>query len=94
MELNVFQVACLVLLCSCGSPLSGQFRKHKNTYQGGSSPEDDPGQPLYLTPYLQQGQLEQGTTCVILYLMHHSFVPKHIACNTTQKCTGYYSVFV
>ena len=61
MELNlVLQIACLVLVCVCGS-VSVQLHGKKTFYDGIKSPEDDPGEPLNLTPYLREGQLDQGT---------------------------------
>ena len=64
-------VQCLFLLylplALCG-PLSVQFRKHKAIYEGrgadakGSS---GPGEPLFLTPYIEKGEIDQGTVIVV-----------------------------
>lgn len=64
-------VQCLFLLylslALCG-PFSVQFRKHKAIYEGrgadakGSS---GPGEPLFLTPYIEKGEIDQGTVIVV-----------------------------
>lgn len=43
-----------------GFPLSLQFRKYKITYKKEGLKSDDPGDPLYLSPYIAKGQVEQG----------------------------------
>lgn len=58
MKRLVASVFVLLQLFLSGSSLSSKFRKHKTTYEGG--PRDDPGQPLYLTPYLQEGAIQTG----------------------------------
>ena len=39
-----------------------QLHRKKTFYDGGNSPKDGPWEPLYLAPYLWQGQLDQGTS--------------------------------
>ena len=67
---------CFLLICLplalCG-PLGVQFRKHKAIYgegvrgkAGGSS--SDPGQPLFLTPYIEKGEIDQGAQTIAVSL--------------------------
>ena len=30
-----------------------------------SSPNDDPGQPLFLTPYIEKGEIQQGKSATV-----------------------------
>lgn len=85
---------CLILLflplVFCG-PLSVQFRKHKAIY--GEGPGTDakgssgPGEPLFLTPYIEKGEIDQGIyihrDCNISYSVPRS--PVLIARNLTQN---------
>lgn len=50
-----------VPLVLCG-PLGLQFRKHKAIFGEGPRVKDsvDPGQPLFLTPYIEKGEIDQG----------------------------------
>ena len=41
------------------TPLSVPFRGHKAFYRR-SGAGDDPGNPVYLTPYIKAGQIDQG----------------------------------
>ena len=50
--------AVLALNALCVSSLGVQFHKEKFAYQG--EKQDDPGEPLYLTPYIKDGQVEKG----------------------------------
>ena len=58
---------CLFLLylplALCG-PLSVQFRKHKAIYGEGRGADakdsSGPGEPLFLTPYIEKGEIDQG----------------------------------
>ncbi|CAI8028490.1 Probable serine carboxypeptidase CPVL [Geodia barretti] len=59
-------VCCLAILCLplalCG-PLGVQFRKHKAIYREsipGTTTDSDPGQPLFLTPYIEKGEIDQA----------------------------------
>ena len=50
---------------SLTSPFSVPFRNHKAFYRSSGSAQtesssDDPGSPVYLTPYIKAGQLDQG----------------------------------
>ena len=42
------------------TPLSVPFRRLKAFYRPESDVEADPGNPVYLTPYIKAGQLDQG----------------------------------
>ena len=44
----------------CGFSLTVQFAKHKASYNGSQGAGDDPGQPLYLTPLIKEGQIQKG----------------------------------
>ena len=60
---SFFLLAFTTLVVS-GS-LSAQFRKHKPIYAQypsllQSEESVDPGQPLFLTPYIEKGDIEQG----------------------------------
>ena len=46
------------------SPLSVPFRGHKAIYRR-SGVGDDPGSPVYLTPYIKAGQIDQGKMCLL-----------------------------
>lgn len=48
----LLHLTSLALLCDS---LGVKFNSNKY------GPQDDPGDPLYLTPYLQKGQIEQGS---------------------------------
>ena len=47
------------------SSLSAPFRRQKAFYRR-SGAEDDPGNPVYLTPYIKAGQIDQGSADVHL----------------------------
>ena len=53
-----------ILLVSCGS-MGAMFRKHKAIYGEARGPgardSSGPGEPLFLTPYIAKGQIDQGT---------------------------------
>ena len=63
-EVHLFLIA-LPLVFSV-TPLSVQFRGHKALYRP-SREGDDPGSPVYLTPYIKAGQTSQGID--LLYKM-------------------------
>ena len=43
------------------SSLSAPFRGQKAFYRRSGVSDDDPGSPVYLTPYIKAGQIEQGS---------------------------------
>ena len=51
-----------VLLCNS---LSSHFRQHQFNVWSGSDATDDPGDPLYLTPYITNGNIERGTHFIL-----------------------------
>lgn len=56
----------LVVLCDS---LSREFRNHKAVYKASESGDaytDGPGSPLYLTPYISRGDIDEGTQLIIL----------------------------
>ena len=55
---GVLLLAAIVPVALCGS-LSGLFHKHK-AYHSRHVSTSDPGQPLFLTPYITKGEIEQG----------------------------------
>ena len=52
----------LLLLILCTGIVQGQF--HRLLYPSGKQSHvglnDDPGEPLFLTPYLEQGKIEEA----------------------------------
>ena len=63
---RLLQGVCLFVLFSltlCG-PLGVQFRKHKAVYGegrgAGAKDSAGPGEPLFLTPYIEKGQIDEG----------------------------------
>ena len=51
----------------CGGSMSKLFQKHKAVYGSGSSrQEDDPGQPLFLTPYVESGDFDKGAALLLV----------------------------
>ena len=70
-------VCCLALLCLplvlCG-PLGVQFRKHKAIFYGAgatSAADSDPGQPLFLTPYIERGEIDEGKILQVSSAAHN-----------------------
>ena len=70
-------VCCLAILCLplalCG-PLGVQFRKHKAIYREsipGTTTDSDPGQPLFLTPYIEKGEIDQGKVLQVSSAAHN-----------------------
>ena len=57
-------LALLSLVVFCDS-LSSQFRQHKAVYKDSVLGGEDPGQPLYLTPYIKSGNIQQGINFII-----------------------------
>lgn len=60
MRFLLVTIACLVTL-GCINGFRGPFRKLLPKEQ--TTPitvDDDPGQPLFLTPYLEQGKIEEA----------------------------------
>ncbi len=47
----------------CGSSLTGHFLTHKTSFnwKEGQKVKDDPGDPLYLTPLIQDGESDKGS---------------------------------
>ena len=64
----LLQTLCVFTLCLslvfCG-PLGIQFHKHTAIYGEGRGADtrdsSGPGEPLFLTPYIEKGQIDQGT---------------------------------
>ena len=64
---RLLQVLCVFLLCFplvfCGS-LGTLFRKQKAIYGEGRGADardsSGPGEPLFLTPFIERGQIDQG----------------------------------
>ena len=53
-----------------GGPFSSLFHKHKAHYNPAAEDagSDGPGTPLLLTPYIENGQIELGTSYVAVWL--------------------------
>lgn len=73
----------------CGSPLGVQFRKHNISYEGG----DDPGDPLYLTPYLQSGQIQEAQTLSKSNFMNRTSYAGFFTVNETSNSNMYFWFF-
>ena len=54
------------------APLSVQFRGHKAFYR--PSEDNDPGSPVFLTPYIKAGQTSQGICNKFLAKIRVDFV--------------------
>ncbi len=58
--LVVFLLQVPLALCS---PMGPMFQQQKAHYH--SSPGADPGDPLYLTPYIKKGDFATGTRYIV-----------------------------
>lgn len=66
-SMRLFLLICISLCIGYGSARGLKVGKGLNYFKKGV--DDDPGEPLFLTPYIKNGQIEQGTIIVIITLI-------------------------
>ena len=61
MMLQQGSIILLLIILFTGN-IQGQFRRllYPNGKQSNVGSNDDPGEPLFLTPYLEQGKIEEA----------------------------------